>query len=261
MKRKGWVNACGVFLLSFCICTPAGALDNSNVTGAAFTDIRGFWAEDAISGAMHKGYVAGYEDGTFRPEREVTRAEFVAMMDNALGIPVPKSTPEQIWYEPFIDAAVKSGIHQWSDFNSGDWNTALTREELARLAVRAIGVQNEVPTKWMYLATEKGILAGLNEFGTLGEKKTTTRAQSVAVIERILNLKSGQILPVDKHAIANAEILWHKTNMMTVLPSYFSTPVKNRWEDVEKAMTQVTDGGTNKCEVQNPLNRCKIKST
>ncbi|GAA4847580.1 hypothetical protein GCM10023310_27140 [Paenibacillus vulneris] len=55
MKRKEWINACGVLLLSFSICTPVGALDNSNVTGAAFTDIRGFWAEDAISGALHKG--------------------------------------------------------------------------------------------------------------------------------------------------------------------------------------------------------------
>lgn len=44
------------------------------------------WAADAIASCIEAGIIAGYSDGTFRPDREITRAEAVAMMSRAFNI-------------------------------------------------------------------------------------------------------------------------------------------------------------------------------
>lgn len=49
-----------------------------------FTDISGHWAEDAINAAYGAGWVGGYEDGTFRPDQNITRAEAMALINRVL---------------------------------------------------------------------------------------------------------------------------------------------------------------------------------
>ena len=51
-------------------------------TGASdFSDVDGHWAADAIGAAAEQGWVNGYEDGTFRPDNPMTRAEVMAVMN------------------------------------------------------------------------------------------------------------------------------------------------------------------------------------
>lgn len=45
----------------------------------------GNWARKAVAQAVQAGIINGYEDGTFRPSAEITRAEMATMMANALG--------------------------------------------------------------------------------------------------------------------------------------------------------------------------------
>lgn len=52
---------------------------------APATDISGHWAEKVITQWQEKGLISGYEDGTFKPDNSVTRAEFVIMLNKALG--------------------------------------------------------------------------------------------------------------------------------------------------------------------------------
>ena len=49
-----------------------------------FPDIKGHWAEDYINNAANKGLVKGYEDGTFGPDRYITRAEAVTLVNRTL---------------------------------------------------------------------------------------------------------------------------------------------------------------------------------
>lgn len=49
-----------------------------------FTDISGHWAEAYIADAVAKGWIAGYEDGTFRPEQNITRAEAMTIINRML---------------------------------------------------------------------------------------------------------------------------------------------------------------------------------
>ena len=49
-----------------------------------FPDINGHWAKDYINQAANKGFVNGYEDGTFKPDRNITRAEAVTLVNRTL---------------------------------------------------------------------------------------------------------------------------------------------------------------------------------
>lgn len=53
-------------------------------TLAAFSDIANHWAKDEISVAYNNGWVDGYPDGTFGPQRNITRAETVTLVNRVL---------------------------------------------------------------------------------------------------------------------------------------------------------------------------------
>jgi hypothetical protein len=191
-----------------------------------FTDSAAHWAKESIEKAVGKGYVDGYEDRTFRPDLSVTRAEFVKMVVTALKLSVNGKASDGEWYLPYVNVAVGAGIHRWSDFSSGDWNTPITRQEMSRMIVRATDKELQKPdaaksdSELMYLAAKAGLIQGLSG-GQLGESEATTRAQSVTVIERILTVNGGGKLEVDKHAVNRAELAWHKTNIFTVMPELY----------------------------------------
>jgi hypothetical protein len=204
-----------------------------------FKDVKqSYWAFASVQDAVYKGYVSGYPDGTFVPEGKVTRAEFLKMVVSAMKLsPGPEGDH---WYDAFVRSAISNQIYRY-DFTKGFLTDPITREEMALIAVRAIreDIRNQAdfdPKRFMYEATKAGLIQGLGK-GELGTDKTTTRAQSVAIIERILKINSGEKLPVDKHAINRAEVLWHKTNVFTMLPRYFpeTDPYKHdsnlaKWE-------------------------------
>ncbi|MEA5057934.1 MAG: S-layer homology domain-containing protein [Anaerotignum propionicum] len=48
---------------------------------AASNDIRGHWAERTITQWQDKGLIGGYQDGTFKPDKPATRAEFARIMN------------------------------------------------------------------------------------------------------------------------------------------------------------------------------------
>ena len=52
---------------------------------SAFADVNGHWAEKYIDKAGEYGYINGYEDGTFRPDNNITRAEAVTIMSKVFG--------------------------------------------------------------------------------------------------------------------------------------------------------------------------------
>ncbi|WP_282936883.1 cadherin-like beta sandwich domain-containing protein [Paenibacillus sp. RC67] len=64
--------------------------------GAAltFTDTAkiGSWAQKAVAQAYQAGIVKGYEDGSFRPDAQITRAEMAVMLANALGLTIEANT-------------------------------------------------------------------------------------------------------------------------------------------------------------------------
>ena len=70
---------------------------------AAFSDAAGHWAAAIIEKAEDYGLIQGYPDGTFGPDKTVTRAELMAMVNRATGR-APEST-----------SALLSGMKTWKD--------------------------------------------------------------------------------------------------------------------------------------------------
>lgn len=67
---------------------PAAGTDG--LTGGSFTDIAGHWARTAIQKAAEAGLINGYGDGSFGPDRPITRAEAVVILNRVLGRAVDK---------------------------------------------------------------------------------------------------------------------------------------------------------------------------
>ncbi|MEK4977014.1 S-layer homology domain-containing protein [Bacillus sp. FSL K6-6540] len=198
------------------------AVESRETPVVQFTDIQGHWAQAAIQDAVQRGYVDGYPDKRFLPNQQVSRAEFIKMAVSALELESP-STSSGSWYAPYVTAAESAGIYKAGDHADGNLTQRMTREEMSKLAVKALGYKNVEDKQWMYLASKDGIISGTAP-GVISPTGATTRAQAIAVIERLLQVKSGKELPVDKYAVAAAEVYWHKTNIFSVAPEIFNGP-------------------------------------
>ncbi|MEK4249416.1 S-layer homology domain-containing protein [Paenibacillus sp. FSL W7-1287] len=219
----------------------------------SFSDIQGHWAESSINNAVTQGYVNGYTDGSFRPENSLTRAEFMKMLVAALGLETKTGGSEK-WYKPYVDAAIAEGIYKKGDFANEAYEKSLTRAEMATVVVRATGVKDVEPKQGLYLATSKGLIGGTSP-GEISADGFSTRAQAIVVIERMLSVNAGKQLPVDKYAVAAAEIYWHRTNIYTVAPELFnqggtSVPFTdiNYWN--ESRLTLTSRDGNYKAELE-----------
>jgi hypothetical protein len=257
MNKRWIVFAAMLLTVTACDSANVGAAAGTNETAAAsvgsavkLNDIQGHWGEATIKAAVSKGYVDGYEDGSFLPEKEVTRAEFIKMvlaaMNKDVGSAVRLSEAGSNWYDPYVKEARDKGLQLDGDFAEGDWNTPLTRLEMARIAVRATDPTLQKPEvhmddrSFMYNATKKGLIQGLAE-GELAPDKTTTRAQSVTIIERILTVNAGGQLEVDKYAVSAAELELKRTNIFTVMPEFFGGKVVEPW-NIENLTIETPDG-------------------
>ncbi|WP_239634249.1 S-layer homology domain-containing protein [Paenibacillus sp. H1-7] len=177
------------------------------VTGfvRSMSDTAGHWAEETIASALEKGYADGYPDGRFQPDGTVTRAEFAKLAASAVKLTIPAAEAGQEWYAPYAAALANAGYYGPEDTGAA-WNEPITRGEIAAIAVRAADKElqkpNTVMTKEyaMQTAVQKGILQGLDN-GRLAPEETTTRAQAVTIIERMLTLLGGGKLPVDEAAL------------------------------------------------------------
>ena len=112
----------------------------SETTGAAnyFNDVSAkYWAANAIAICAKLGWINGYPDGTFRPDKNVTRAELMAMINRATGR-APKSADAFLpgmktwidntsdkWY--YLDVQEATNSHSYTFKGSETW-TALTSD-------------------------------------------------------------------------------------------------------------------------------------
>jgi hypothetical protein len=87
-----------------------------------FSDVEGHWAEKYINSAAAKGWVEGYPDGTFQPDKYITRAEFVTLVNRVLNrkvhaeniLPEAKQFPDLLpgaWYYEAMQEAINSHLY------------------------------------------------------------------------------------------------------------------------------------------------------
>lgn len=141
----------------------SGSITSNPLTDPSyiFKDIQGHWAEDIVLGLATQRIISGYQDGTFRPDNEITRAEVLVLFMKALNL---SSKNEKELTNTFNDSPE---IPFW-----------------AREAVTS--------------CFEEGIITGyLQEDGKLfiEAAKPVSRAEMAVMLSRIAEKKLGQITP------------------------------------------------------------------
>lgn len=126
-------------------------------TTSSLTDVKQTaWYAKAVNYMQAQGYIYGYEDGTFKPENEITREEFTAVLSRIFGkgksaditgLPVGLST----WSTEAVIDAYASGFFKDIDLKQYEWRGAIKRAEVIVMINNAI---KRVPNK-AYLDTLK----------------------------------------------------------------------------------------------------------
>lgn len=108
-------------------------------------DIAGHWAQESIVKLMQAGVTNGYTNGSFQPEKEVSRAEFTVMLVKALKLEPKQETvfkdTASHWAKDSIATASAHGIISGYDQNSFGPDDKITREQAAVIITRAAKLQ------------------------------------------------------------------------------------------------------------------------
>lgn len=174
----------------------------------ALKDIQSHWAEKYINEAVAKGFISGYPDGTFAPNRNITRAEIVTLLVRAFE--VPAGNGEHVfadalnhWAKEAISRAAAANIVSGYNEDRFAPDQFITREQLVAMVVRAAKLNNAVSPKtftdqlqisdWalkavqIASATNTNIIAGYPD-GSFRPQATATRAEAVIIILKALQL-------------------------------------------------------------------------
>lgn len=177
-----------------------------------FPDIKGHWAEKVITDLYNDGVVAGFPDGTFKPNAKISRAEFSSMLARWLHLPkveVDEHTFIDIgthWATQQIEQLVANGVIKPQEYGSRyGVNMPLTRIEIMRLMIRALDLKMEVensmvPTVYRDDASlsfrDRGIVNACTKYGivtgypdkTIGAYRVATRAEGAQMLKKMMKI-------------------------------------------------------------------------
>ncbi|WP_341281153.1 S-layer homology domain-containing protein [Paenibacillus sp. FSL H8-0537] len=182
-----------------------------------FSDVAEHWAKDAVNDMGSRMVIEGTGGGLFSPDRDITRAEFAAILVRGLGLkPQNASTAfadvkTSDWYNSAISTALAYQLI--SGFEDGTFrpNDKITREQAMTILSRAmtitglttkLSVQSEEVTLrpfedastvsgWAYGSVADSLQAGLvsgRNATMLAPKASITRAEVATLIQRLLQI-------------------------------------------------------------------------
>ena len=191
-----------------------GATKNpiSDTTGAGwnFSDIDNtHWAYGAINICAEKGIIRGYNDNSYRPDVNVTRAEFVTILLRSAGIKTDVTFEEKFgdvkkgdWYAAAIYKAYALGIVNGVDESSFAPDSEITREEMSAMVYRLYSdklkkndgisfTDADSFADWSKTAIDalasSGIILGMDN-GAFEPKAMLTRAMAAQIAARLISM-------------------------------------------------------------------------
>jgi subtilisin family serine protease len=185
-------------------------LENSKT----FNDIQSHWAKSEIEEMAAKQIVNGMTEVSFKPEANITRAQFVSLLVRSLrlesssGSTLFSDIPSNAWYNKDVYAAYNAKIIKGITEQTFAPEAKITREQLATLLVNAylqktgkqlsdIVTTQEVYTdegsisswarSYVQIATSLSLMGGVGN-GKFNPSGFATRAEAAVVLKRFLNL-------------------------------------------------------------------------
>ncbi|NIK69733.1 S-layer homology domain-containing protein [Paenibacillus sp. BK720] len=187
------------------------------VTDASFKDIAVHWAKADILLLANKRIVNGVSADLFAPNRNMTRAEFAALVVKALGLtrgsaastPSFADVPSTAWYASYVRTVVQYGIVKGMSDGTFRPNQEITRQEMAVMLTRALDqitkheqIHFEAPkaafpqdgsqiADWAQSSIDelvaKGIMQGKSA-GKFAPLDHATRAEAAVTLKRLLQV-------------------------------------------------------------------------
>lgn len=188
---------------------------STNINVVSFKDVEDdFWGHDAIIGLATKGVVNGYPDGTFKPNDNVKRADFLIMLLKGLGVDISNKNntanftdvDESAYYANACAIAKDMGIATGNPDGSFAPNSFITRQDMMILTKKALeskldttlvgntsvldqfSDKNDISpyaVESLAAMVENNIVNGMGK--GIAPKSNTTRAQAATIISKVVN--------------------------------------------------------------------------
>jgi len=175
-------------------------------TSKVFPDTQSHWAKDYISQLTSLGYLSGNPDGTFKPDSNMTRAEFTSALITCLGVTPSDTTSTYYpdtkghWAIGAINAAAKLGILVQKEDPAGIVpDGSIKRSQACAMLVRALGkspgtgitsfkdqskINQSMYAGYIKTACDLGLMSGYN--GNFEPFNNMTRAEACVVLYKFL---------------------------------------------------------------------------
>lgn len=210
-------KALGVLLV---LCMLLGLLPAAAMAADAPSDISGHWAQSQLQSFVDAGYLKGYEDGTYRPNNQVTRAEFSALLNRVAGLKQESADIQRFvdvsanqWYYADLAKGLAAGYIAGTTPTTMEPNANATREQAFTMLARLLNMTNGDTAVLSRFADggsvsgyARGCVAALTSAGivngypnaTLLPQGALTRAEAVMILsacEDILQGKTPDVKP------------------------------------------------------------------
>jgi hypothetical protein len=206
----------------------AGKIKQTPAKNVNFPDVpQVFWARPYIKALAERGVLSGYEDGTFRPNQVVTRAEFAAQLQKAFDqkVVVPgqkyKDIPDQFWASSAIQETTRSGFLRGYPENDFRPDQKISKVEALvsltnGLGLTARGTPNQVlkyqdakaipkyATNIMAVATEYGLVVNYPNRQILNPNKPLTRSEAAALTYQGM-VQAGKVPAITSEYVAQPQ--------------------------------------------------------
>ncbi|ADG07760.1 S-layer homology domain-containing protein [Kyrpidia tusciae] len=190
------------------------------------SDISGHWAEPQIADWVNKGLIKGYPDGTFKPDNNISRAEFMALVNGAFGFSAKSDisyidVPNDAWFYDVVAEAKAAGYINGYDDGTMRPNSPITRAEAAAIIMQVKKLTADPAAADKFTdgaaipAWSKGAIGAvagaqiMNGYpdGTFRPDSPITRAEAVVALDKALTATSAaSTLSVTTASLAAATV-------------------------------------------------------
>ena len=227
----------------------------------AATDTQGHWAGSVLAKWESQALISGYEDGTIRPDNEISRAEFVSLVNRVAGYQAAGSAVKFSdvktgdWYAGQVAIAVNEGYIGGFEDNTFRPNDSVTRAQAAAIIARIKNLPSDAARVEQFAdaaATPdwaKGVVGAVanagymigDEANNFNAEKALTRAEAVAALDRVFEVKE---LAAQTLALSATEGVIAKgaTKTITATSSVEGAVITAVSSDTDVATVTVKDG-------------------
>ena len=183
---------------------------SSTALAAVPSDIGGHWAQGTIIQWTSKGYISGYEDGTFKPDNSITRAEFVRLVNQSMGYTKTgnvyfSDVSSSYWGYNDIQKGVAAGYVRGDGNGKFRPNDPVSRQEAAVMISQICGLGQDFSaaakyTDYRYIpswsagyvgaVSKASIMSGYPDGDFKGDRYLS-RAEAVIALDKALNYNAS----------------------------------------------------------------------